>query len=228
MLNKGNGLAQAEGEEGMLSKSGRWMVALVLACGGVASAAPLNLDNSDFVADIDSFFVAVSYDAGADQFTGSGSAASLTLKVAPVGVYSITGGTFAISAPVDGTGALLGGGTVTIGGTIPALSANSGTLVVGDLTAFGFLDPPNGGEIFEFTFSPTSGDLVTQGYFPSDSTCGVILDAVDSGFAGSFAGRFSNSGFGNADTYYVPEPATVGLLLVGGVAAVCRRRRRSA
>ena len=86
-----------------------------------------------------------------------------------------------------------------MGGTIAALGANSGTLLTGTLTAFGF--PVGPGQIFEFLFTPTGGDLLTG--FGTEG--GIILDAGANDFTGSFDPPFSNSANsigGSSDSFF--------------------------
>ena len=67
-----------------------------------------------------------------------------------------------------------------IGGTVAALGLTSGTLLTGSVRDIGFVDPP-GGEIFEFHFHLTGGELAP--YFDRKKI-GVILDAGDTPPAG--------------------------------------------
>ena len=85
-----------------------------------------------------------------------------------------------------------------------------------DLAEFGFDDV--GAGLFSFWFVNATGDLTT-----SDDRAGVILASMAPGFDTSFAQSYSNYGFGKAD---IPEPATAGLIALGGVAILLRRRSR--
>jgi hypothetical protein len=183
-------------------------------------AAPLNLTFLDFP-DIFSGFIDVTYDAGTDAFVASGFALEFDDdgSVPPEPILDFGGnlgtvGTFDITATINNFGVLQPGGILLIGGTIPTLGFNSGLLLAGNLTNFGF--PNGGGNPLEFQFDVTGGDLAPiydqPGYFP-----GVILSST--GFQGTFMADFDNlfagipgSGSGVADTA-VPEPAT--LLLLG-------------
>ena len=89
-----------------------------------------------------------------------------------------------------------------------------------------FPDPP-GGEIFEFVWDVTGGDLA--GYYGSDAYTPLL--AVDSNFDGVFDETFSNSEGGFSDTYadVIPEPSSATLLLmyiVGSLSALTWRRLR--
>lgn len=145
------------------------------------------------------------------------------------------GGSFDVSMTVNPTDGSPIAGTLSITGTIDDL-ADSGTLLTGDIRSFGFSDPP-GGEIFEFLFAVTGGDLKSY-YLESEHGpyIGVILNAWNSGFEGSFTASFSNSSSGTADTFaHVPEPSNLmawSFLAPAGIAyaiyASRRRRQESA
>jgi hypothetical protein len=194
---------------------------LAIVTGGAAQASPLNLALADSP-DISSAFIGVTYDAGTDQFVASGFAMELDNGGLPN--LSIANGLFNISADITSTGSIgSAGGMLSIGGTISSLGFNSGTLLTGVLTAFGFQD--GGGDLFEFLFDVTGGDMVTS-FGP---VVGVILDINHGGaFSGSFDVSFNNSGSGVSDTANpVPEPSTLLLMLSGvGGFAVLRQRMR--
>ena len=161
-------------------------------------AAPLDLDLAA-APDIYSSFIDVTYDATTDKLTANGFALNMDLDGMSV-PYLITNGTFMLMATIDVNGVLGLGGTVVIGGTIPALGLNSETLIAGNLTHFGF--QPGGGDPLEFRFIVTGGDIATN---YGAATGGIILS--ESGFPGSFAANFNNlmdnvpgTGNGAADT----------------------------
>lgn len=178
--------------------------------------------------DITSQFILVNYASGVFDALGTPTAFDID-GVAPPD-YSINSPkSFHLQASINsGTGALISG-TLSITGKIPALSANSGTLLTGNLTAFGFQN--SGGDIFEFKFQPTGGDLAS--YF--GTLGGVILDAAGSNFNGSFTSSFTNDpnklgfGVGGADTFAVPEASSICLVLASGVlsAGLIRLRKRT-
>ena len=120
-------------------------------------------------------------------------------------------------------------------GKIPALGANSGTLLTGTIgsTANDFGFPTGGGTLFEWRFTVTGGDLASYYGGVGTSGAGIILDGkfVDSGsipFTGVFTSNFQNASGtslnGVADTF-VPEPATLAAL--GGAAIGTLRSRRA-
>lgn len=125
-----------------------------------------------------------------------------------------------MSASIDDAGTL-GGGTLSVGGTIASLGFNSGTLLTGSLTALGS-DAATG--VIDFLFSVTGGDAA--GLFGSIGA--VTLGST--GFSGSFAADFNNNGDGTADVRRVPEPAALWLFGAGllGLFAFGRRRRMPA
>lgn len=189
---------------------------------GSAQATPLNLILFDFP-DISSAFIDVTYGAGSDTFAASGFAQELDDD----GIGSpeaIAGGTFDINASINSSG-VASGGTLTIGGTIASLSFNTGTLLTGILTAFGF--PNAGGDPFEFLFEVTGGDAAgLYGSLPA----GVILSGTK--FGGSFNVDFDNlsgglqgTGLAFSNTAPVPEPGTL-LLLLSGIGVLFGLRKR--
>jgi len=194
-----------------------------LMLGASAQAAPLNLTLND-TPDIVSSFIDVTYDAGTDIFNASGFALELDDDGSGP-AEAIAGGTFDLAATIDASG-VLSGGSLTIGGTVASLGFNSGTLLTGTLTAFGF--PDAGGDPLEFLFDVTGGDAAgLYGGIPG----GVILSAT--GFTGDFTTNFDNlisgipgTGAAVSDVAPVPLPAAVWLFGAGllGLAGVARRR----
>jgi hypothetical protein len=202
-------------------RAGRWAGLLVaslmlLGLGSQAQAAPLNL--LKLYPDVFSSGINVTYNAGSDAFTATGTAS--TYEDDGVGpAVAITAGTFSLGATIDASGAL-STGTLSIGGTIASIGANSGTLLTGTLTTLGF--PTSGsGDPLEFLFDVTGGDLASA----YGTSGGIIL--TQSGFSGGFAADFANGSFvGLADTFVVPVPAAVWLFGSGllGLTGIARRR----
>jgi len=197
-----------------------------LICVGRASAAdPLNLellDSPDFI----SGFLDVSYDSINDLFEVDGFA--LEFDEDGIGVpFGIDNGTFELDAMIDSLG-MLSGGSVQIGGTIPGLGLNSGTLLTGNIVDFGF--EADAGAPLEFLVSLTGGDAAS--YYQSDPV-GLIL--TQSGFTGTFESDFDNlmggssgTGSGLADVAPVVPLPESGLLALVGAALACWTRRRTA
>lgn len=173
--------------------------------------------------DISSSFIDVSYvgNSNAGTLNASGFAVVLTPPGSPSG--NIAGGTFDVSAFIQ-SNALTASGTLNIGGTIPGLGFNSGTLLTGTLSSMG----AGPGDALEFAFDITGGDAV--GVFGGfGATAGVIVSK--SGYPGSFDSNFSSSPFAAlADTFpvAVPEPSPIIIWsLLGAAVCACRRRRIS-
>ena len=192
----------------------------------LAQAAPLNLTLND-VPDIVSQFIDVTYNATLDELTASGFALELD-DDGSVPAEAIAGGTFDLSATIDATGSL-SGGSLSIGGTVASLGFNSGTLLTGTLTAFGF--PDAGGDPFEFLFDVTGGDAAAL-YGGGSVPAGVILSGT--GFGGNFTSDFDNlssgtgTGIAVANVGTVPVPAALWLFGSGllGLTGLARRRDR--
>jgi hypothetical protein len=194
----------------------------VTAISSLAQAAPLNLTLND-VPDIVAQFIDVTYDAASDAFVASGFALEID-DDGSVPPEEILIGTFDLSATIDATGTLIGG-SLTIGGTVPTLGYNSGTLLTGTLTSFGF--PNVGSDPFEFLFDATGGDAAP---LYGSGPAGVILSGT--GFDGDFSSDFDNlsigpgSGIAVANVGVVPLPAALWLFGSGllGLTVLGRRR----
>ena len=202
------------------------LFALAVCLATAASAQggdPLDLelvDAPDFV----SGFLDVSYDTVTELFDAGGFA--LEFDDDGVGLpYGIDGGTFDLAATIDDAGTFLSG-SLLIGGTIPELGFNSGTLLTGNVIDFG--SDPNNGDPLEFLIDLTGGDAAAlYGVEP----VGLIL--TQTGFDGSFATNFDNligglsgSGSGVSDVApVIPLPGSGLLALVGaGMFGLVRRR----
>ena len=187
----------------------------VLLCSFSAFAIPFEIG----LPDITSGNIQVTYNAATDLFTAVGTAFSMDTDGVGAPEYLITSGTFSLSATIDQDGNMTAG-ALTINGTIPALGANSGTLLSASLLSL--MRDTSHGEIFMFSGIPAGGDLAAS--FPS---VGVILDLWDSGFTGSFQQSFTNSGMALADVApIIPEPATSALFGLSLLGFIIRRNSR--
>lgn len=185
---------------------------------GAVQASPLDLNLLEHP-DIVAGFVDLNYDASLDQLVANGIALELN-DDGSVPAEGILNGAFDLTAAIDAAGNLTSG-SLTISGSIASLGFNSGTLLTGDLTAFGFRDA--GGNPLEFRFDVTGGDAAAL-YSPGLG--GVILS--ETGFGGSFDADFDNQGAspGLANVAIVPLPGTLCLSLFGlGMIASVKRRR---
>jgi hypothetical protein len=187
-----------------------------------AQAAPLGLTLLD-TPDIASSFITVGYNAGTDAFTASGFAFLLD-DDGSVPPEDIVAGTFDLSASINASGNLdLSNGTLEIGGTVASLGFTGGTLLTGDLTAFGF--PDLGGDPLEFLFTVTGGDAA--GLYGGVGSIGGIILSGDTGFTGDFNNNFAGTGSAVADVAPpVPLPAAVWLFGAGLLALVRVGRNR--
>ncbi len=181
---------------------------LILAV-GAARAVPLNLTLEDFP-EITTSSIIVDYDEKKLRLRARGTPEELNNDGS---MKTITDGDYNITATIDVLGNATDG-SLTIQGTIAALGYASGTLLTGNLTAFGF--PDAGGDPLEFLFDVTGGDAASL-FGP---VVGIKLS--DSGFTGSFVSNFKNTGKGKntlAPHVATPEPASL-LLMVTGLGAL--------
>lgn len=164
--------------------------------------------------------VTTTYDASTDALDISG---FLSQYTEADGVTShLAAGTYALTAEIDGTGALQNG-TLTLTGGVDLNDDNvpdhplTTLLLEVDLTELEHSGTGNGA-FFVFT-----GD-VTGGLFQTDfgPLAGSKVQLGTSDFAGVFTGDFQGS-LGTADTY-APEPTSLLLLAAGGFALLRRRR----
>ncbi|MCC6320758.1 MAG: hypothetical protein IT438_04900 [Phycisphaerales bacterium] len=193
-------------------------LALLTSVSAPALAAPLNLNLAR--PDITSGFISVTYNATTDVLQATGTAIAIDFDGVNPPDHAITAGTFTLTASVNSAGSLVGG-TLTIGGTIPALGAGA-PLLTANLTSFGFSSSPLT-QIFEFTGSVTGGSQAAA-FGPS---MGTIL-FLGGGFNGTFNSNFNNGNFfgqAAADTARIPAPGA-GAAAIGLLGLAARRRRR--
>jgi len=180
-------------------------------------AVPLNLTLEDFP-EIATSSITVDYNERRNKFKALGT--PLELDDDGIGPpEAITNGGYNITASIDELGNATDG-SLTIEGTIAALGYTSGTLLTGDLTAFGF---NASGDPLEFVFVVTGGDAADL-FGP---VVGIKLS--DSGFTGTFA-DFENTGNGRntVGPLATPEPGSILLMLTGlGVLFGLRKRSTS-
>jgi hypothetical protein len=153
------------------------------------------------------------YDATIDRFTVNASPIAIRLVAGGVPILITptgSGETFDINVTVDDSGVLVSGvpgddlvvtGSVNLGG----LGAFSGTLLTGEVTAFGFQDSGGTTDFFDFTFSLTGGDLA----FLYSPTLAVSLTSEQSSFTGDFSVDFAGEAKGTLGSTPIPVPAVV-------------------
>ena len=200
-----------------------------------ALAVPLNL-SSTHPGDVTTHFIDVQYTLDANPATGTLTAVGYPDQFDD-GLQGFTDSSFSLSMTVlRATGAVVGG-TVTIAGDTDGTPHYTGTLLTGNITQFGFHDPPLAtpgvGNIFEFIVDVTGGALHAP-YYGSD-TAGIIMNIANGSaspaFSGVFTAPFHNDGFGGfSDTFPtdapVPEPSTCVLLAFGVLPLAWRLRRQ--
>ena len=189
-----------------------------------AQAALIGLTPGDpdiFVGKLD-----LTYDADSNLLTVSGDATASYSATDAGGnpVIGLTGVSYLLSLVTTDTGGFAGPGSLNIQGSIGA--GPVGTLLAGTIFDFGFDDSLSGAGIgaFDFLLNVT-GSEPSLGF---GSTAGVIVTAFNLPLGWGFGDDFASlpqtvltDNFG-----VVPEPASIGLLLLG-VAGVALRRRRA-
>jgi hypothetical protein len=177
----------------------------------------------------------VAYNASTYAFVASGYTSDYNDLSGDVGAYSPSDTSYYLSATINNLGNLTGG-ALTISGDIGAgdttlLTANLVTGAAG--TAFGYGDGSD--NIFQFLFNVTGGSLESA-FGGHGAGGGIVLSAEfggnpgDTPFTGSWFSSFNNNGSdspnGAIDSFAVPEPSSILLVLVGGVLLAGARRCR--
>lgn len=127
---------------------------------------------------------------------------------------------FTLTASIDNSGALQSGGTLTISGLISGVVDPFDNLITVNLTDFGVSGTGSSAK-FEFIGTTTGGAMATE-FSPK---VGVILVPGDGSYTGWFGSDFAGGSGATVDTFLIPEPASV-MLLLGCMSAVASRRRR--
>jgi hypothetical protein len=187
--------------------------ALVLA--GSAHAALIDIELAP-APDVVSGFLFTEFDSDTGVLNSAGFA--LGYDDDGTGTDPIGGGVFFLSAMIGLDGEATGG-SLDIDGTIGGFGLS---LLEGDLVDFGFID--GGGQILEFLFEVTGGDLASD-YGGVGTVIGVILDANGT-YSGDWTQDFSAFG-GVSDTAALAVPTPGSLVLLCGAALTARRRRRA-
>jgi hypothetical protein len=191
------------------------VIGTMLAIGVAAQAAPLNLVQG--YPDIQTISNSVNYSSATDQFTDTGRPIIYSVPTQ----YNITNTTitsYSLIATINDSGVATGG-TLTIGGKIGVpINAATGTLLTGSLFAFGNGNTVNG-DPFEFIFTVTGGDLAAA----MGPQVGVIISAKSTNFT-DWTHDFTGGSTATNDTFRIPEPASLMLLGLSGLAMLRRRQ----
>jgi hypothetical protein len=200
---------------------GVFVVSLLVTVSSV-SASPIGLTTG--YPDVNaSSSIQTTYTAGTDTFHVTGFLTQFSQSSSSSHTAS---GNYNLTATINDSGQLVSG-TLLITGSVHDLGLSSpsdpGLLKV-SLTEFGFSGTQNS-TVFEFVGNVIGGSL--SSYY-SDGHMGIVLNpGTGTTFTGSFAADFhgGSAGMGTTDNFGVPEPATLGLLLAGGITLLRRRRQ---
>lgn len=220
----------------MKIRTGLSIAAVVaLAVCSASNAALLNLTQQ--FPDITAGFIDVDYTYNGSLSEGMFNVTGFAIAISNGGpLINVDNGSLAMNSTIGPAGNLIGGvpgDDLVITGSFDengdTIYDYTGVLLTGEVNNFGFIN--GGGDIFEWTFTVTGGALAIPAWYGAPGGAGgVILDAnfpQVGGFTGSFTSDFSTgfAGAGNADIFYVPEPAS--LLLMISAAGLWARRRLS-
>ena len=140
----------------------------------------------------------VNYDAASDLFSLDATPVAYTSPAAPFGFFA--SGDLDINILVDDTGALSGnfaGDDLVLVGDVDTdgdfLTDTSGTLLTGEIVAFGSLDSGNDNDLYDFRFTITGGLLAGE-YVGKD--IGVTTTSEGSTFTDDFTVNFSGNAKG--------------------------------
>jgi hypothetical protein len=98
----------------------------------------------------------------------------------------------------------------------------AGTLLTGEILEFGYEDSGGPTDRYDFRFSMTGGQLAS---FFAGMHIGVIVTSENSNFTNSFTVEFVGGAKGALGPIAIPEPATLGLVLLAGMTLIRPRRR---
>jgi len=193
------------------------VVSFIFISAGAAQGDLLNLSR-DHYPRIYTGSILVTYDAD-----GAGDKGLLIAEGWPMAVDSsdvdtvdLWDGIFYLECVIDPATGAAESGSLTVTGDLDGV--NTVTLMESTiLTAFG-----SGAEdLFEFKFTQEG----TTPLVPDTDTIGVILDGreVLDFSVPDFSSDFTNDGWGNAESFYMPEPTTVVLVGLGAIGILRRR-----
>jgi hypothetical protein len=157
-----------------------------------------------------------SYNATTGLYSSNAHAATITFD--GVNLIPITGGTYAANFLVNNAGNFVGGvagNDLVINGSFSYNNQiYSGTLLTGEVTAFGWQNVPNTTyALFDFSFNATGGALLPW-YAPSNYRGGDVASSEASNFTGNWTVNHSGTKVKH-DTAPVPEPGSMMLLGTG-------------
>ncbi len=156
-----------------------------------------------------------SYNAGTQLL--SFNATALTLTFDGVTLVPISNGSYTLNLKVDGAGNFVSGvdgNDLIISGDFTYNGFHSGTILAGEINAFGWFDVPGSTiTLFDYTFATTGG---INDFFPLGGIGGGKTIAEESNFTGNWQVNHSGIKVKNDTTSTaVPEPSSLMLLGMG-------------